>query len=171
MDLLLRLLTPRRMAAAGCLMAAAFILGPQAPALSRRLYHALVPETHVPPADVQPDLQAQLARQEQARVASNFRRVSGLLDAAEAEGFEVAGLRAKAAAALKLSAAGFRWKGLEVLGEVEMAIPRKKTQYIPLYPGAQPETEEVPPDIQPVAAKARPGKKAKAKKRARRHAR
>jgi hypothetical protein len=163
MDLLLRLLTPRRMAAAMCLLAAGLLIGPHVPRLSRRLYHSLRPETPTPPVPVPPDLRSQLERQDQSRVASSYRRVAARLDDAAAEGFEVSGLKAKAAAALKLSAAGYRWKALEVLGEVEMAIPRKKTRYIPLYPGAEPEAEEVPPDVQPVAAKPRPGAKAKPK--------
>lgn len=73
-------------------------------------------------------------------------RVLALLSRAEAEGFDVAGLRRKADAALPLNSARTRRKAVLLLAEVELAVPRKKAEYQPLYPAAEAE-EEVPADV------------------------
>ena len=72
-------------------------------------------------------------------------RVLTLLTQAETEGFDVSALRRKADAALQLNSARYRRKAVLMLSEVELYVPHKKVQYLPLYPEG--DEEEVPADV------------------------
>jgi len=103
------------------------------------------------------------------RLVGRHRRISAKLEEARANGFEVGGLQAKADAALKLNSKALRRQAHRTLSEVELVIPRKKVQYIPMY-------DTIPEPIAPDAKAARASetesaKKAKKKKKKRRVAR
>jgi hypothetical protein len=72
-------------------------------------------------------------------------QVLALLAQAEADGFNVAALRRKADAALQLDSALSRRKAVLMLAEVELDVPHKKVQYIPVYPAG--EEDDLPADV------------------------
>jgi len=80
-----------------------------------------------------------------ARLVRRYDRVMSLLAQAQAENFAVDALERKAAAALQLNNARYRPHAVRILVEVEMDIPRKKVQYIPLHPLE--EEVEIPQDL------------------------
>jgi hypothetical protein len=86
-----------------------------------------------------------IEQRESAELGRRYERVMGLLAKAEADGFDVSILRRKAAVAMKLDDSRHRRQAVLMLAEVELHIPYKKEQYIPMYP---PEEEVViPPDV------------------------
>lgn len=89
---------------------------------------------------------------ERKRLIGRHRRISAKLEEARGNGFEVAGLQAKADAALKLNSKDLRRQAARTLSEVELAIPRKRVQYIPMY---DPIPEPIAPDAKPAKAKKR----------------
>jgi hypothetical protein len=85
-------------------------------------------------------------KRDSAEVVRRHDRVLALLARAEAAGFDVSALRRKADAALQFNSARYRRKAVLMLTEVELDVPHKKTQYIPLYPAGG-EEEAVPADV------------------------
>ena len=83
-------------------------------------------------------------QQKAAKVEARYRRLRARLDQARAEGFSVEGLQKKAEAALQLNVPNYRRHAVQILVDVEMAIPRRRTRYIPLGPMTAP-GEEVEP--------------------------
>jgi hypothetical protein len=79
-------------------------------------------------------------RREAAGLRRRYERVMAQLDEARRQGFQVGVLERKAEVALRLNDARDRPHAVKILVEVEMNVPRKKVQYIPLYPA----DEEVP---------------------------
>ena len=69
---------------------------------------------------------------ESGKVEARYRRLRAQLDEAQAEGFNVDALQQRAEAALKLNMPNYRRHAVQLLTEVEMAIPRKRQRYIPL---------------------------------------
>ena len=167
-------LTPRNAALGLLLLFGLPILASRIPWAYRLARHRLLPPKPVAAAVTPPDLKGQLQRQELRGIYSRYRRVNAMLDKAEAEGFAVAGHRAKAKAAVRLAQLGFRWQAQTAMNDVEMNVPRKKVRYIPLYPKAEgAEEEEVAPDApasradQAKPAQSKPAAKTKAKPKAR----
>jgi hypothetical protein len=78
-------------------------------------------------------------------LARRHERVLALLSKAETDGFDVSALRSKADVALQLNSARYRRQAILMLAEIELDVPRKKVQYIPLYPAG--DEEEVPADV------------------------
>jgi hypothetical protein len=66
-------------------------------------------------------------------IEAQYRRVGMLIGQARQIGFDVAALQARADLALTYNSPGRRSEASRILSEVEMAVPRKKVQYIPLY--------------------------------------
>ena len=80
-----------------------------------------------------------------ADVVRRYELVLAHLSQARAEGFEVSVLERKAAVALQLNGPRYRRQALEMLAEVELRVPHKKVQYIPLCPAD--EEVEIPEDV------------------------
>ncbi len=169
LDWLLRWAKPGYILAA-LLAAAAVNVGTHHSDVWRRWYR----ERFFPPQRlaVDPELAAQSKRAEQLKVQGFYRKVSALLEEARGNGFSVDGLQAKANAALDLERAGFRDAAMTTLAEVEMQVPRKPVQYIPMDP-AQPDEQYESPDLLPsqVPAQKAPPKAAKKAKRKQRRKR
>ena len=124
------------------------------------------------------DIKAVLDQREREKVQLQYRRVSALVSDAKAMGYDVGALDWKLQSAMALDASGQRATALQLLSEVEMAAPRKKVQYIPLYAPAPRDTmtdeDEAPATPAAVVSPKtkKPAKKAapKAKRKTRRHA-
>lgn len=89
-----------------------------------------------PPAAADPagkELLDAVETRERKRLIGRHRRISAKLEEARGQGFEVTGLQNKADAALKLNSKDLRRQAQRTLSEVEIAIPRKRVQYIPMY--------------------------------------
>jgi hypothetical protein len=84
-------------------------------------------------------------KRETADLMRRHEQVMALLSKAEADGFDVSALRRKADMALQLNSARYRRKAVLMLAEVELDVPRKKVQYIPVYPAG--EEDDVPADV------------------------
>jgi hypothetical protein len=161
MDWMLRHVTAGKVAAL-IAFAAALNLGARyrpeiRQAVSRRLYPPLA-GSNADGADIARENEAR----EAARVEARYRRLLAQIDQARAEGFNVDAQQKRAQAALKLNTANYRRHAVQLLTEVEMAIPRKRQRYIPLnVPGAPGEDIDVAtPSGAPASAK----KKAKARR-------
>lgn len=145
MEILLRLVTRRNVLIAGSL-AGLIALGIELQEFPRRWYHDRFYPPQGAAAGGKDLLQSQEAR-ESRKIMNRYKRVSALLAVSKSAGFETAGLEAKAASALQLNTPGYREFAVKILSEVEMAAPRKKVQYIPLYPREDDGDIEVPPDL------------------------
>ena len=88
---------------------------------------------------------------ERQRVAAMHERILGLLAKSREEGFDVTRLEPAAAHALRLNVKQRRPEAIRILNQLEMDIPRKKVQYIPMNP--EEEKLDIPPDIQPAPPK------------------
>lgn len=151
MDWLLRLVTPRNF------ILVALVLG----GIQAWIYFGTVPrrmyrQWRYPPEKqaADPDISELLKRREELKVEAFYRKVSALIEEARGEGFSVDGLQAKANAALDLERAGFRDAAMRTLAAVELEIPRKEVQYIPMEPQA-PDTGLESPDLLPSQLPAR----------------
>lgn len=87
---------------------------------------------------------------EAARIEARYRRILAQLEQARAEGHDTAGLEAKARAALSLNIGAYRRTCVRMLSEVQMSVPRRRVQYIPMGPTQAP-GEDIEPDVQPKA--------------------
>ena len=149
LDFLLRHVTVRNFVIAG-LMAAA------APFAARfgRYAHWRYMQTFYPPVRASEsageDIKKDLEKKESDRFLARHQRVSGLLAQAKADGFNVAGLDYKAGLALSYNVSERRAEGASLLTEIEMSVPKKKVQYIPIYEPA-PQTDMADEDDTPVA--------------------
>ena len=146
MEILLRIVTRRNV-----LMAASVTgivaLGLRYQEHPRRWFRdRFYPPQGAAPAAGRDLMQNQEAR-ESRRIMKRYERVMEILALSKQEGFQTAGLEAKATAALKLNAPGYREFAVSTLSEVEMAAPRKKVQYIPMYPREDDQDIEIPPDL------------------------
>jgi hypothetical protein len=101
------------------------------------------------------EILAEIEKHKSLKVVTAYRHIWGLLDEAARGGSDVKGLRAKAKAALALNEPAYRREALKALAEVEMAIPQRKTKYIPYSPSQ--EEEEIPADIKPSRIQKRAG--------------
>ena len=102
------------------------------------------------------EILAENEKREAHRVEARYRRLLAQLGAARAEGFEITALENKAKAALTLNIAAYRRQAVTILNEIEMALPRKPSQYIPMGHSEAP-GEDIEPDIAP--SKATPRKR------------
>lgn len=141
----LRAITPRNIVL-GLLLLGTVYAGIHYQHIPRRAYR----QWRYPPSKAAPDpaIASVLDKRESNRVIARYRKVSALIEESRANGFAVDGLAAKARAALALNRPGYRDDALRVLGELEMHIPRKRVQYIPMneqpldeaaWPGEQPQ--------------------------------
>ena len=139
--------TPKRVVLAVLLLAALKFLLPyyQVPLTWYR--QKMYPPVGGPEAAGQEILAANEKR-EAVVVEARFRRVLAQLEQARAEGNDVSGLEAKARAALTLNVDAYRRKAVKMLTEVEMAVPRRRVDYIPMGPTQAP-GEEIEPDVSP----------------------
>jgi hypothetical protein len=107
-------------------------------------------QRHYPPLGRPTALGEEIARQnerrEAAHIAELHRRVQVQLDQARAQGFDVSGLKRKADLALTLNAPAYRRRAVILLGEVSMAVPRRRARST----GAR--TASVSADVIPDAA-------------------
>ena len=93
------------------------------------------------------DILIQNEKREAKAVQRRYERVTELLAQAQKDGFAVDKLRRKAAVALTLNTPQYRRQAVKFLVEVEMAAPRKKVQYIPMYPANEDEDLMIPEDV------------------------
>lgn len=77
-------------------------------------------------------------RERVRRSKALYERVMSELSQARKEGFAVEGLKARADAAISLADGPYRREALEELSRVELSIPRRGVQYIPLYSEPKP---------------------------------
>lgn len=95
----------------------------------------------------EPEIMKAKEERESKGVQKRYVRLAVMLEQARSDGFDVSGLQAKAGAALALNRPGYRRFAVEKLAEVELAMPRKRSQYIPMTPA---ESEiAVMPDVSP----------------------
>jgi hypothetical protein len=173
LDLLLRYVTVRN-ALAVVIMAAAAPLAVRFGSYARWRYmqSAYPPVREAAPA---PDIDKLLDQRSSEKIAAHYHRVSFLIAQAKVDGFQTSSLQYKADQALAYNVPGSRPLAEQLLDETEMAVPRKKVQYIPVY--AQAPNDLMSDDDTPKpkasaakapAAKAKP--KAKTKKKKKRNA-
>lgn len=143
MELLLRIFTRRNVALAAAL-ACLVVAADRYQEHPRRWYRQwrYPPQRSAQPAD------AEISRLNDVRQSRQLRRryarVVSLLDEAESQGFDVSALRRKAAVALRFDAPDQRRHAATILSETELLVPRRKTQYIPVYSD---EEDDIPPDV------------------------
>lgn len=131
MDFLLKTLTPLNVVLALflCLGAAFAMRHADYPA-------ALYRQWRYPPQNFQSaqgrEILAKAEEREMRRVENKFQRIASLLKQSQAEGFEIDVLEVRAQEALKRNVPGLREEAIQRLNELEMDIPRKKVQYIPM---------------------------------------
>jgi len=144
MELLLKVCTWRNLALAAATVAFLYGAG-RVQKYPRRWYRGwrYPPQGHAAPAG--DEIMMLKEKRESAELGRRHQRVLALLARAEAEGFDVSALRRKADMALPLDSARSRRKAVLLLAEVELDVPHKKVQYIPLYPPD--DEEEIPADI------------------------
>ncbi len=86
-----------------------------------------------------------IEKQQSNRLRRKYERILTILSLSRAEGFEISDLEISAREALKLNVPGQRAKAEEMLYRIELDIPRKKSQYIPVEaPRLEIEPEERP---------------------------
>lgn len=115
------------------------------------------------------DIMADAERREAGRIEARYRRILAQLEQSRAEGFDTAALESKARAALELNNKAYRRSAVRMLAEVEMAVPRKRVNYIPMGPTQAP-GEDIEPDVPgrtAVAQDQAPAPKKKARRRGR----
>lgn len=83
-------------------------------------------------------IEEEVARDKERRLRRLYARVLAGIEASRREGFQVDGLKARAEAAMSLAEGPYGRQALEELSRVELAIPRRGEQYLPLYPKARP---------------------------------
>jgi hypothetical protein len=110
------------------------------------------------------DLDLLLDQRASEKIIAQYRRVNFLLAQAKTDGFDTAALEYKASQGLAYNVPGSRPLAAQLLDETEMAVPRKKVQYIPLYPAAPNDTMS---DDDTPKPKASPAKEPAAKTKAR----
>jgi hypothetical protein len=133
LDLLSKLISPRALSSLALALAfcfAAFQLRSYPPALMSRL----TSPAQTAPAPEGRELLGEGERARARQLEGRYRDVLALIDAAQKQGFPVAGLKEKADVAFSLGAGAYRGAALRMLSEVELAVPRKKETYIPAYP-------------------------------------
>lgn|GEM_PF-3008708 len=144
MELLLKLCTWRNLALAAAAVAVIYSAG-RMQEYPRRWYRdwRYPPQGHVGAEG--DEIMRLKEKRESDELGRRHERVLTLLTQAETEGFDVSALRRKADAALQLNSARYRRKAVLMLSEVELYVPHKKVQYLPLYPEG--DEEEVPADV------------------------
>lgn len=131
MDFLLKTLTPLNVIAAFflCILTALAIKHASYPL-------GLYQQWRYPPQNSRSfqegEIMVKAEQREKRRVENHYERIEALLKRSEAEGFEIEILRSRAREALALNAPGRREEATRRLHELEMDIPRKKVQYIPM---------------------------------------
>lgn len=168
LDLLLRYATPRNFVIA--VIAAAAV----SPAVRLVRYtHWRYEQAMYPPvrqaAAAGQDIKELLEKRESEKIEARYREVGARLLQAKADGFDVSTLQDRANEALAYNEPGRRQVAAQILNEVELAVPKKKVQYIPLYPKSDDDmmTDDDTPKPKPVlppktakkAAKTRRGKR------------
>jgi len=143
-ELLLKLCTWRNLALAAAAVAVIYSAG-RMQEYPRRWYRdwRYPPQGHVGAEG--DEIMRLKEKRESDELGRRHERVLTLLTQAETEGFDVSALRRKADAALQLNSARYRRKAVLMLSEVELYVPHKKVQYLPLYPEG--DEEEVPADV------------------------
>ena len=91
-----------------------------------------------PPGKLGQEIGAFNDRQEALRVVAFYKRVQSQLAAARSQGFDVSLLERRVEAAMQLNDPPYRRQALERLSQIEMDIPRRAVQYIPLYAPPKP---------------------------------
>ncbi len=132
LDLLLRYVTVRNVIAV-VIMAAAAPVAVRFGCYARwRYMQAVYPPVRGSSSGAD-DIGQSLDRKAGDKIAAQYRRVSFLLAQAKTDGFDVTALEYKASQAQAYNAPGSRPLAAQLLAETEMAVPRKKVQYIPVY--------------------------------------
>lgn len=132
LDFLLRYATPRNFVIAALLAASAAPAARLARYSYWRYQKALYPPVHAAPEEGG-DIKQLLEKRESEKIEGRYRRVGGLILQAKADGFDVAALEDRANEALAYNVAGRREIAVQILNEVELAVPKKKVQYLPVY--------------------------------------
>ena len=132
LDFLLRYATPRNFVIAALMAAGA------APAVRLARYSywryqkALYPPVRAA-AEEGADIKRFLDKRESEKIEGRYRRVGALILQAKADGFDVAALEDRANEALAYNIPGRRDVAVQILNEVELGVPKKKVQYLPVY--------------------------------------
>lgn len=95
-------------------------------------------------------------RREMARLEVRYRRVETLLARARRDGFKVGALEHKARAALALNTASHRRRAVQMLSEVEMAVPRKQRASFFADRASPASLDDIEPDVAPTKTRRRP---------------
>ncbi len=147
MELLLKICTWRNLVLA-VLAAGAFSLAVRFQSYPRRWISAW----RYPPQGGAPAAGAEIMKLKEQREAAGlerrYQRIQELLAQAESEGFDVSAMRRKAEAARQGEGEPARRRAVSSLAEVELAIPHKKVQYLPV--SASDDEEEIPADVRPL---------------------
>lgn len=78
------------------------------------------------------EILSSLDKQDSLRLRRHYHRVRELLSLSRSEGFEISDLEAAARKVLELDIKGKRARAVELLYRIELDIPRRKKQYIPV---------------------------------------
>ena len=173
LDFLLRYINARNLLIAGLLAASVPWVIRLAGSAQARIDQHRYPPVRDAGTSAQ-DIKRLLEKREGEKIEARYRRVGMLLGQARADGFDVAGLQYRADLALSNNVPGRRPEAARVLGEIEMAVPHKKVQYIPLYAPANNDmmTDDDTPTARPMptgkSPAAKPPLKAKKKGKTRR---
>jgi hypothetical protein len=151
LDFLLRYATVRNLVFAGVIAASV----PFAVASARTAYGAYMKAVYPPvraSSAGDDDIRQLLEQREAEKILSQYRRVTGLIEDAKELGYNVDALRWKANEALRNNFPGRRPAAMQTLTELEMVIPRKKVQYIPINGPAPKDTMDEDDDAPPATA-------------------
>ena len=159
MEFIMRVVTPRKMAL-GALGLGLLIYGKPYSSYPRRWYeHWRYPPQGVG-APASSDILAELESKDRRRIEGMHQRIMELLRKSDEEGYDVSPLRRRADDAAALNDARHRPEAMRLLSAIEMEIPRKKVQYIPMDSPSEPKAG--------TAASARHADAARKKRRQRR---
>lgn len=138
--------------AGGMAVLASVVVWRERPVLDAAYERWRYPPAPSPGALARP-IEAAYERERARRSMALYGQVMSELSRAKKEGFAVEGLKARADAAISLAGGPYRREALDELSRVELSIPRRGVQYIPLYP-----------ERKPAAAKGRTRKAGKARR-------
>lgn len=151
LELLVRWVTRRNFALVVGLFAA-LMLASQLQDYPRSWYRAWrYPAADVAPPAVSSELLQEKERRESAAVQKRYVALMVRLEQARQEGFDVSALEEAARAVLPLNRPGFRDAAVRKLNEIELAVPRKKSRYIPMATANDDDLdpEDIPRDVPP----------------------
>ncbi|MFA6028868.1 MAG: hypothetical protein WC969_03325 [Elusimicrobiota bacterium] len=142
------------LALAGLLWILSFFSWDIRTAIDRRLY----PAPPAAPSPLSSAVEADMLRVRRAEFESVFRRVTGLLEAAEGQGLSVSVLRGKLDRARSLAEAGRFRDANMLLNLIEVRIPRKRERLVPAAEDEPDYAEQSSLRAKPARASRRKGK-------------